>query len=420
MELKPILGLLIASAIPIVMFALWCEYFRNDISSQDTEEETIADQTLRVRIAGLISTLAQLFVFLATSAVRQESASASVAGLLIALSALIAQRSIQFRLEREILPKAQEADSAQKPAQVLPSNFLWAFAGMALYMGLLFGCVFSSAAAVAIFHIKGIAALSLIGFGSLFGFTLALASNFALSSWFFKKMVPSELVSDAEIQRRLERPFSEAGIPAPEFRRIAVNSVKSANAWVTGFPSFSGPLRPVLWLTPHLYRDFQNPDLHSELEAILKHEAAHMRLGHLAQRLRLAWMMSLTVLVTLAVSLALNAYFRSQQMSNILPLFSMTAAIALVVFSFRSLQRQAQRHELEADRYAVEGLGASAISLISALRRIDEWNAQVTQSELSQSTPTFGSHPAIEERIAALRPLAEKESTSTEQFKIAA
>ncbi|MBU6375742.1 MAG: M48 family metalloprotease [Bdellovibrionales bacterium] len=414
MELKPILGLLIASAIPVVMFALWSEYFRGGLDTKGSEEsesteETIADHTLRIRIAGLLSTLLQLFVFLVTTPVRQESSSASVAGLFIVLFALIFQRSLQYRLEREILPGSDERQSNPDSYRSPPSTFFWALAGTALYMGILFGTVFSSAVAVAAFRLNGSAAIAVIGLGALTGFTLAMGSNFAFSSWFLKRMVPSEPLSDAKVIAVLEKIFLESGVQAPEFRRISIDSVRSANAWVTGFPTFTGPLRPVLWFTPALLAELESPEQQLEFEAVVKHEVAHMKLHHLSQRFRLAWICSLTVFSSLALSMALNIFFRSQSIGSALPLLTMAASIGLVVFSFRKLQRQLQKQELEADRYSVVGLGASAASLISALKRIDTWNSRLTASSSVGLTQENTSHPAVQDRIAALEFLAAKE-----------
>ena len=160
MELKPILGLLIASSIPVVIFALWSEYFRGGLqnddarrSSAEEQEEVYGDRVTRIRVAGLMSTILQLVVFLSTASVRQESATNSVVGLAVALTALVIQRSLQIRLEQQILPQTAEPKTASQTS-AFPSSIFWAFAGMLVYFGVLAGCVLSSASAVAIFRLE--------------------------------------------------------------------------------------------------------------------------------------------------------------------------------------------------------------------------------------------------------------------------
>ena len=425
MEVQPILGLLIAAAIPVVMFALWCEYFRGDtesasqdLDSSTDEEEITRDRLMRIRLAGLMGTVLQLIVFLSTSPVRQQSPAASIAGLLATLAGLVAQRALQLRLEQATIPRG--AEGARSDARLFPSAVFWAFAGMLIYFGILFGCVFSSAVAVAVFRIQGYPALAILGTGAVLGYSFALASNFALAPWLFKKMVPSEEVTDPRVLALLSRWFQDSGVATPEFRTLPAASSTSANAWVTGFPNGSGILRPVLWLTPKLLHEISRGGWDSEFEAIAKHEAAHMRLGHLARRFLLAWSMSLLVLGVMVGSLALNAYLHSKQVASALPIFSLAGALALLWLSLGAARRQARRHELEADRFSVEVLGASARSLIQALRKIEEWNRDAGLPEAR--TGSFGSHPATEERIAALEPLAraEEEASAPETDRRAA
>jgi Zn-dependent protease with chaperone function len=419
MEPKSLLGLLIAAAIPVVMFALWAEYFKNEAATekdeslpQQDEEELVMERLTRIRLAGLIATCLQLVIFLSTSPVREEGPAQSIVGLLVTLAGLVAQRAIQLRLERENLP-AMDKSGAPRPEQPLfPSGLFWAFAGMFIYFGILSGCVLASAVAVAVLKLEGMGALGVIGAGALAGYSLALASNFAISPWLFKKMIPSHEIRDPRLQAMLSRCFESGEIPAPEFREIPEGSVRSANAWVTGFPRMTGAFRPVLWLTPRLVQEFCQGNFDAEFEAIIKHEVAHLRLRHLAQRFVLAWSMSLVVLGTMAGSLAVNAYFRTQQAASILPVFSLAAAVALLYGSLQLARKQAQKQELEADLFAVRELGASATSLISALNSIEKWNAPIEGRSPGEPSKALGSHPASADRIAALAPLAAAEEAS--------
>lgn len=415
MESRSLLGLFIAAAIPVVMFALWGEYFKEDLR-ENTEDngdldadEVLHERLARVRIAGLVSTVLQLVIFLSTTPIRQQSPLGSVIGLAATLVGLLIQRGIQLQLEGEFLPKSAPSTPANaSPPHSLQTSLFWSIAGMLLYFGLLSGSVFTSAILVAVLKLRGAMALATIGAGAVIGYTLALASNFILSSWFFKKLISSEEVQDASTIILLRKWFSESKVIAPEFRRISPDITKSTNAWVTGFPYQFYLPRPTLWMTTPLLANLSNETQRAELEAIIKHEAAHMRLNHLAKRLFLTWTISLVVLITMAASLGLNSYFRSQNIASMIPFFSLVGAFFLLWGSFKKLQLQAHEQELEADRFSVETLGASAIALISALKRADE-----TNQALGRSLPVgFGSHPSTLERIIALQPLAEKESAA--------
>jgi Zn-dependent protease with chaperone function len=424
MELKSILGLLIAAAIPVVMFALWSEYFRNESAEEGDsasrrldDEESAAGQLTRIRLAGLISTSLQLVIFLSTGPVREESPAHSIAGLVVTLAALVVQRVLQIQLERDYYPKDEQGGMA---GQLFPSGMFWAFAGIFIYMGILSGTVFAAAAAVAVFKLDGMPAIAVIGAGGVLGYSLALASNFAISPWLMRRMIPSREVQDQRLAAVLSRCFEANGVNAPEFREIRSGYVRSVNAWMTGFPGLRGPLQPVLWLTPRIVEEFQKGEFHPEFEAVILHEVAHMKLRHLARRFLLAWAMSLTVLAVMAGTLAVNAFYRSQQTPSILPVFSLAAAAALIWASLRLAQRQARAQELEADRCAVSDLGASASGLVRALQNIEAWNAATEGRKPGEPAPSMGSHPATEDRIAALQPLAEAERASTQSEQKAA
>ncbi|MEN9722799.1 MAG: Peptidase family [Pseudomonadota bacterium] len=426
MEFRPVLGLAIAAAIPPVIFALWTEYFKNDLRSEGQEDRELSDEELmaerlsRVRLAGLLTTILQLVIFLATSPVREQSSTAAAGGMIVTLLALILQRWSQLGLERLILPALTEASTKQsEQPRLIPPAVLWGFVSMALYAGIVLGSIIASTIVVAVLRIPGAWAFGVIGAGAVLGYSLALASNFAISPWLFKKMLPSEEIREPQTLQRLTSWFSEAGVTPPEFRKISAAGVHSANAWVTGFPELNGAFRPVLWLTPKLAAEMNNPAFTTQFEAIIKHEIAHMRLRHLARRFLLAWSLSLTAIVTLAAALAFNAYFQSTNATSALPLFSMVASLFILWRSVSLIRRQAQRQELEADRFCVERLGARASALISALEILEEWNRVPNSRETLSQQESLGTHPASSERVSALQELLQKELATKSSSTIA-
>lgn len=402
---KPLLGIIVASAIPVVMFALWAEYFCEDWrKSRESGERMETDSSIfRLRLAGFLSISLQLVIFLATSPVRNEDPSAGVWGLWVTLAALVFQRIHQASVERMLL-EADSGEEAGRELRVAPSilgtSLLWAFAGVVLYLGILGGTLFATAVSIAILKLSGPAAVGAVVIGTLAGYTAALASNFILSPWILGKMLSSSSFQEGAVRTRIESWFKAAGIPLPELRVLSPGApLLGSNAWVSGVNGFSRlGLKPTLWLTQNLLQTLSE----GELEAVIKHEIAHLKLNHLTHRFLLAWSMSILVLLTVAGAMLLSAWLPGTQTGPILPAFSLFLAVAMVWGSIRALAEQSRNHELEADRFCVTGLGARASSLVSALKKV----------EATQPTSTAtgaGTHPVLELRVLALEPLLELE-----------
>lgn len=393
------LGLVVAAAIPVVMFMLWAEYLRQgwkddvESSNDDRLELTIA----RIRIAGLLATTLELVVFLAASPIRQEDAVAGMLGIWITLAALVFQRIQQAGLENEVLSSAGAQERA-RPAPVLGSGLLWAFAGVVIYLSLLGGSMMAAALAIALFKWTGLKAVLALGAGTVAGYSLALASNFVLSPWLLKKVIPSVEFPDCTARTAIQGWFGQAGVPTPELRITNSNAFRAANAWVTGFAWIGGALRPVLWTTPTLLHELSA----AELEAVLKHEIVHLRRNHLTLRFALAWAMSLLVLLSLSGAFALVALLPASATDPIAPVFSLFLAVAMVWGAMRGLDEQSRFHELEADRLAVTELGASAVALSSALKK-------------THLAGQGGTHPLLAVRLDALAPLIVQEKEAQER-----
>ncbi len=385
----------VATAIPVVMFALWLEYFRKDWQTEDEPEAAIA----RLRLAGLLVTTLQLVIFLSLSPMRQESSLAGMVGLWVALAGLVTQRVMQARMEAAIFRSARPSEMLEKMsssgARVLGSQMLWAFAGVVVYLGLLGLSLGSTAVAIAYFRLEGWKALAALGAGTVIGYSLALASNFVLSPWFLRRIIPGRELPEGELRGRLAGWFASTGTPEPEFRMMDPQARGLANAWVTGLAWLRGPLRPVLWLSAPLVSQLSP----TELEAVIKHEIVHLKKNHLTQRFALAWAMSLLVLITLASALALAAWLPPQHVGPVLPAFSIFLAAALVWGSLKTLEEQAHLHELEADLCSITELGARASALAAALKKV----AQINGESVSAT------HPSLAARLQALEPLLLRE-----------
>lgn len=404
--------LIVSTAIPVVMFAIWKEYFEQDWNHPENpehqEEHALEGAIARIRLAGLLTTTLQLVIFMATSRIRQEDPVAGLAGLWITLAGLVAQRIQQARLEQTVTRSLIPNQSASRQPVVMTGQILWAFAGVVVYLGLLGGSLLATALVISIFKMTGMkAAVTLIA-GTLMGYTLALASNFALSPWFMKRILPGRVLNDGNVRQKISRWFESARTPEPEIM-VFEQKPHLLTAWVTGLSSLTGPLRPVLWITPITLEQLEE----DEIEAVIKHEIIHLKKNHLFQRFALAWAMSLLVLVTLSAALGLAAWLPKGQAGPILPAFSIFLGVALVWGSIRALQEQSRLHEFEADLLCITELGARASALCSALKKAERLNG----SAISRS------HPALLARIEALEPLLREErsrSRDTDQTQRAA
>jgi Zn-dependent protease with chaperone function len=396
-------ALVIATAIPVVMFALWVEYFRQDWESPDNPERDAEGgpegAITRIRLAGLLGTSLQLVIFLAMSPMRQEDSVAGAVGLWVALAGLVAQRVMQARLETSVIQSAPRSETLDRIAssggRILGTQMIWAFAGVVVYLGMLGLGLGSTAVLIAYFKLSGWKALAALGAGTLLGYSLALASNFVLSPWFMRRMIPGGELPGGELRSQITRWFEESQTQPPEMRVTEMQLRGMANAWVTGLAWMRGPFRPVLWLSPALVSTLTA----SELEAVIKHEIVHLRQNHLTQRFVLAWSMSLLVLVTLASALGLAALLPPQHAGPVLPAFSIFLAAALVWGSLKAIEEQAHLHELEADARCITELGARPSSLAAALHKVAAINGDLPSR----------THPTLIARLKALEPLLEKE-----------
>ena len=399
--------LIISAAIPVVMFALWKEYFEQDWNDSERaepeDEQSLEGAIARIRLAGLLTTTLQLVIFMATYRIRQEDPLAGVSGLWITLAGLVAQRIQQASLEHRVTRSAlKEQATSFKPVMkpvVMTGQVLWAFAGLVVYLGLLGGSLLSTALAISFFKMTGIKAAATLVVGTLVGYTLALASNFVLSPWFMKRILPGSSLGAGKVRESISLWFKAAGTPEPELR-VFEQTPNLLSAWVTGISSLKGPFRPVLWLTPMALELLEE----DEIEAVVKHEMIHLKKNHLLQRFALAWAMSLLVLVTLSAALGLAAWLPKEQAGPILPAFSLFLGVALVWGSIRAIQEQSRLHELEADLLCITELGARASALASALRKAERINGAATSR----------SHPGLGARLEALEPLLRQEKAQTQ------
>jgi Zn-dependent protease with chaperone function len=229
--------------------------------------------------------------------------------------------------------------------------------------------------------------------GTAAGFMSATLLQFALMPWVLKSMFRTRALEDPNLNVKIKTCFLRAGINPIE-TRVLIDSHWNKNAFVAGFSRGKKWFSPALFITEPMIRETNE----KQFEATLLHEVSHVALSHLKKRLIHHFIAIPTFLLT---SLAFaGAFYYLEHFT----FEKTTAAIAfgllkyitpalVAIFGFSHMQSHSRRQELEADAYAVLKLGADAESLISMLK--------------TMSGPAggkfFSSHPATEERIAALQ-----------------
>src|SRR4051812_4746232 len=94
-------GLAVLTAIPVVILALWADYFGRGIEKLAKEDPLFerAAEMSKARLAGLCATFFQLGIFMGTGAVRNQ---APLAAYSMFFLAILAQSFIQASIERKL------------------------------------------------------------------------------------------------------------------------------------------------------------------------------------------------------------------------------------------------------------------------------------------------------------------------------
>ncbi len=383
-------GLAILMAIPVVAMALWADYYGRHLD--EVHRSPRLNRLLevrRIRVSSTLFMIAELVIYLVGYPVRAANRLAFLAALLVAIVA-IAQ--IQFGLERRM------RDLAGSSLEYLYSSLL-SLASLAVSVGIYLLAVFGAQAwalwVARAFDLGTNATGFCAALGALVGVGLGVTLVFALSPLLVRLAFRGAPVSDPEKVQRANACLVRAGISHARVWILPLDRLGYHNALVTGLLSARGFLRPAMFLSQSLF-DALDP---KEFDAVLLHEASHLRLGHLMRRGARALVIAALIFVT---GIAFFVVTQSEVARIVFP-------ICAIILPILGIRRQVREHELEADEYAVAELGASLEGLAGALRKIDGLNDQLSGEKNPQSylCPTAG-HPATEARIAILRSRLER------------
>lgn len=424
-------ALLLLTAIPAVGYLLFADYQGRALDRllllrelQKGDRALIELQ--KVRLVSMVGLVFQLALFFGSGAVRAQSP------LLVTIAfaaAVLVQGLSQGKLESKIrLPvmgppvpgSGKFMDGPRQTLLLAVRSVAMLVLGGAIYLGCVLGCLKGAALLFgrempAVFFIAG-----------WVGILAGLAVNFALTRWYLRWTLPVvRLGRDLPEWELLRAAYQAAGLdtPAAYLWRDALWS--PSTVLVTGFSRLR--FSSAVFVSPKVLAALTPQELH----AVFCHEAAHQRSRHLERRLGLA--LGMIFFSTVCVSLFMVLGFMAMQQSgrageSPAGLGGILAMVAFVI-TFRSLARQSQVHELNADRAAVLDLGADAEALIGALVKLDRLRrgedadptgTRVGAADLGLSTGRFAaqnrrvlaSHPELALRIQLLRKLAERPSAS--------
>lgn len=401
------IALAVVSALPVAGFALWTDYFTRWTGTRSasgagapapktTIEPADVHRGLRdLRFGGLIAMAVQLLAFLAVSDLRRL---APLAGALAFLFALLAQAWIQGRAEAGFLrrlPAPERQAIAVKRTAAPWRAFLTLLGGAALQMGVV--AVFCGGALV-LGRVLGWppeARATFVLAAAVLGMLGGIAANFLFADLHLKALFGARQATGAaeiDVAVAAARVFGRAGLRAP---RVLVFD-DSAGAPPNALTTARGP---TLFFTESLHQRLR-PD---EIDAVLAHEAAHLKLGHLRARFLLTGGLVVAILIaTLFLVIAAQLVLRDAPAAAAVGPLAGLLAFGLAM---QMLGRQSRAQEFEADLHAVEGLGADAGALIRALRALE---ARPTVGAAEPEARVAGTHPPLTVRIALLEAYYER------------
>lgn len=385
-----VVGLGILMAIPVVAMALWADYYGRHLDeARRTPRFDRLLEVRRIRVSSTLFMISEIVVYVVGYPVR----AANRLGFLAAfLAAIVAIAQIQFGLERRTR-KLEGGDLEHLFSSLLSLASLGLSVG--IYLLAVFGAQTWALWGARAYGLSVNATGFCAAVGALVGVGLGVMLVFALSPILVRFAFRGAPVGDPEKEKRARACLLRAGIPHARVWILPLDRLGYHNALVTGLLSAKGFLRPAVFLSRSLFEALDA----QELDAVLFHEASHLRLGHLMRR-------GLRALGIAALIFVFGIAFFAVTQSE---LVRIAFPICAIVFPILGIRRQVREQELEADEHAVAELGASLEGLAGALRKIDGLNDQLTgvQNPQSYLSPTAG-HPATEARIAILRSRLER------------
>lgn len=381
-------GIILMSAIPVVAYALWGDYFIRHIEELRLANPKFepAPELERIRIGGIFAGLFQLMLFLASSDVRKNY---PLATLLTFSVSVWLQFVIQSSLEKKVKTEEAGVKTDNLSGLAVRAAASWLF-GAFIQLCLLVFFVGATLTLVTRMHLAMPLTLFLCFTAGIFGIIVGLGFNHTLGPIYLKIIFPTSVLSDPNLLSRFANCFTRANLKIPLIHIIEFDAIRLVGILYSGISRGLGPLRPTLFISRHLLTHLSM----DEVETLILNQAGHVALRHFRKRFlySLTLMMSCTILALFSIVLSDFLFPQSAFSEMVGP------AIALISFltSFKLLGKQKRDQEFETDAYTVEKLGVSARDLVNALRKLD------LQMEPDPSLPVGVIHPDTERRVQAI------------------
>lgn len=393
-KIESLQGVLVLSAIPVVLIALWAEYFGKYIESMeprelDDEREECQRQSRLVAFCGVIAQVsANLIAF------SQFKVPAWIAYLVFLFSV-----GLQALVQRSLDQKLKGREQTTKQAGFGLSAVFWVLVDIAVYWVVVLSFVGAARFLGPMIGQGPFVKEGAMFLGGLVGMFAGIGVNYALAPLFFRQMFPCKELKDAHALQLFGQCFRRAGISEPSYYLMELDHFGVNNAMIAGFKFGKGPFRPALFITRGLLKDLS----YAELEAVVLHEVSHLHLNHITKRFTygfgaLLFATALALVVVGALGLLLP-----MPIAVGIGIFVMLSPFAAPYLLIKSLSK---KQEFEADSHAVLRLGARGEALISVLEKLEmQHEALLGKLKIQKQVHSkkADTHPTTEDRIDAIK-----------------
>lgn len=389
--INSLLTLAILNFIPIIIYALWLEYYEKELKElliKSTEFDRDSELE-KIRFFSLMVLLFEFMLFLGADGVR--SAFPFYADLTVVLAS-VAQISLQMRAEKTV----QLTRSEYEPVFPIMLKALRAWLVAALICGSFSICGIILARWAAKNTINSeILGVGLTLIGGLAGMAIGLILNFALTPYHILKILPASPMGEHPVRKMIKPLFDQYGIRLPKLWIIELKKLRIFDLIIVGFRLGRGPFAYSLFLSQHVLSTLDE----NEIRSLLTIEVSQLRLNHVRNRMILA-----SALIINSLILSLTTGLTALQISSN-PGFSefLGTFVGFIFFiiSMRWVAIQKQAQEFEADTHALDQLNLDFLQFSNALRKLDFSIIAERHPENVKNMPLIG-FPDTERRLFLL------------------
>jgi len=405
-------GLVILTVIPVVAFALWCDYFERYFQTKLEEREEVnrGDDLYRIRTAGFMINAFEVLIFFGTTPVRREYPAIAYPVFLVAvLAQLMIQRNLEFKIAGAELEKGRSFYW-----QAL-RTFFWSLLAGLTYVSSILASVFLFSLVAVLSGAPSSAKVGLVVCGMAVGVVTGLCVSFALGALFVRKITSAKKAPDGPLREMLQEMFVTSKSVVPEFYIVdsPETGAGAPSAMMAGFPKGKGLFKPGLFVSNSLTTKLTE----GEFRSVVLHEISHWRLQHLKKRFLFSAGLILCASLMTGLAVLYSRFMGVSEQGQTTVGF--TSLLVSFLFCFRLLARLVKYQEIAADIHSIEKLGSSLSDLASALRKLDRMSSDLPQRRDPGSMLISLGHPATEYRIRILEKYFERREEQRAEKKAA-